>query len=171
MDFYEVLTARCSVRSYDKRPVEEDKLRRVLDAGRIAPSASNRQDWKFIAVQDREILQKLTEACEQPWIAQAPVMIAVVGLNNRIMFCEVPAAPVDCSIAIDHMTLAAVAEGLGSCWIGHFKQDECRQLLGIPAEYQIIQMLTLGYPGETPSKKTDRKSFEEVVCYDLFSKP
>jgi len=169
MEFYEVLHKRCSVREYEDRPVEDEKLRKVLEAGRIAPSASNKQDWKFVVVQNPETIAKLTEFCEQPWIAQVPVMIAVVGLNGRIMFCEVPAAPVDCSIAIDHMTLAAVEEGLGTCWIGHFKQSECRKLLGIPEDSRIIQMLTLGYPKGEPAKAKSRKDFDEVVCFEKFS--
>jgi len=169
MEFYEAVNGRYSVRHYEDRPVEADKLRRVLDTGRIAPSANNKQDWKFVVVQEQGTLANLTEACEQPWIAAVPVIIAVVGLSDRKMLCEVPAAPVDCSIAIDHMTLAAVAEGLGTCWIGHFKQAECRDLLGIPSDYQIIQMLTLGYPKGEPKKEKPRKDFDEVICFEKFS--
>ncbi len=169
MELYEAINRRYSVREYRNDDVEGEKLKRVLDAGRMAPSARNRQDWKFVVVRDPAVKTALVEAAEQPWMSAAPVIIAVVGTGNNTMFCGVPSDPVDCAIALDHMTLAAAVEGLGTCWIGHFKQDECRNILGVPAEYTIIEMLTLGYPaGEVPPAK-DRKALEEVVCYDRYS--
>ena len=169
MDIYEVMDKRFSVRKYKHQPVEEDKLQRVLNAGRIAPSASNRQKWKFVVVRDDKLRKALSEAAEQPFVGEAPVVIAVVGLGpEEIMSCEIPKDPVDCAIAIDHMTLAAVAEGLGTCWIGHFDQDACCRLLGVPPTGKIIDLLPLGYPdvSQPPAK---RKPLEEVVCYDGFS--
>jgi nitroreductase len=78
---------------------------------------------------------------------------------------------VDCAIAIDHMTLAAVAEGLGTCWIGHFDQDACRKVLGVPASAVIIELLPLGYPapGAEAPKTKPRKPMNQVVCYERFS--
>ena len=170
MKLYEAIEKRCSVRKFKDKAVEDDKLRRVLNAGRIAPSASNRQDWKFIAVRDQAIRSELVKAAEQAWMQAAPVIIAVVCTNERTMFCEIPAGPVDCAIAIDHMTLAAVAEGLGTCWIGHFKQGDCKKILGVPDDARIIQMLTLGYPAQAGPKEKSRKDFDEVICYEKFSK-
>jgi nitroreductase len=170
MDLYEAIQKRHSVRSYEAKDVEEDKLRRVLDAGRIAPSARNRQEWKFIVVRDAAVRAKLAATAEQEWLKTAPVIIAVVGLTpDKTMFCDVPTDPVDCAIAIDHMTLAAVAEGLGTCWIGHFKQDEAKKVLGVPDGAKIIEMLTLGYPKGPAKTEKPRKSFDEVVCRDKFS--
>ncbi|MCD4825676.1 MAG: nitroreductase family protein, partial [Phycisphaerae bacterium] len=146
MELYEAIEKRYSVRLYEEQDVEEDKLRRVLDAGRNAPSAKNLQNWKFVVVRDEATRQELAGACEQPWMELAPVHVAVIGTSGRMMFCDIPADPVDCAIAIDHMTLSAVAEGLGTCWIGHFRQGECKKILGVPDELQIIELLTLGYP-------------------------
>jgi nitroreductase len=170
MDIYEAIRSRYSVRAYQKRPVEEDKLTRVLDAGRIAPSARNTQPWKFVVVRDESRRGALAELSGQPFLAEAPVVIAVVGTSpGRVMFCDVPADPVDCAIAIDHMTLAAVAEGLGTCWIGHFPQDQCREFLLVPATAKIVELLALGYPASKPPKTRSRKSLPEVVCYEKFS--
>lgn len=169
MDLYDTIKTRCSIRSYAEKPVEDDKLRRVLEAGRLAPSGRNLQGWKFVVVQDADHRKALAQASDQPWMATAPVIIAVVSTDpHRIMHCNVPAAPVDCAIAIDHMALAATAEGLGTCWIGHFNQHPCKQLLGVPELMQIIEMLTLGYAAADPAAK-DRKAFDDVVCFETFS--
>ena len=156
MDLYEAMRKRCSVRSYLDKPVEADKLDRVLNAGRLSPSARNRQERKFVVVRDGERREAVAEASEQPWMAGSP------------MYCTVPTDPVDCAIAIDHMTLAAVAEGLGTCWIGHFGQDACRRLLGIPAEAKIVELMTLGYPADPPVERP-RKPLEEIVCHETFA--
>ncbi|MCK4275577.1 MAG: nitroreductase family protein [Phycisphaerae bacterium] len=169
MDIYEAIKQRYSVRAYEDKPIEDDKLQRVLEAGRVAPSGNNRQEWKFIVVRDPELRSGLAKAAEQPFVGQAPVVIVVVGTNpTRIMKCEVPADPVDCAIAIDHMTLAAVAEGLGTCWIGHFDQKASRKVLGVPETATVIELLPLGYPAGGPKGKP-RKAFSEVVCYEKFS--
>ena len=169
MELFEAIQKRCSVRKYESRDVEQDKLRHVLEAGIAAPSASNRQELKFIVVRDGALRAKLTEASEQEWMEAAPVIIAIVGLTpQRVMFCEVPSDPVDCAIAIDHMTLAAVSQGLGTCWIGHFKQADCKKILGIPEDAKIVELLTIGYPAKEPAKVKKRKSFDELVCRDRF---
>jgi len=168
MEVYEAIRKRCSVRAYEDRDVEEDTLRRVLEAGRLAPSARNRQERKFVVVRDRERRRALAEAADQAWIARAPVIVAVVGTTpDAVMHCGVPTDPVDCAIAIDHMTLAAVAEGLGTCWLGHFNQDACRRLLDVPSDATIIELLAVGYPDGEPGPKR-RKEFDEVVYQETF---
>jgi len=169
MDVYEAMEKRYSVREYADRPVEKDKLERILNAARIAPSARNAQDWKFVVVTDGELRKTMAAAAEQPLLAKAPVVIAGVSTNpERQMRCKVCSGPVDLAIAIDHMTLAAVAEGLGTCWIGSFDQDACCELLDVPPTAQIIELLVLGYPADSPKPKS-RKSMDEVVCYERFS--
>jgi len=170
MDLYEAIRKRYSVRAYQDRPIEDDKLRRVLEAGRIAPSGNNRQQWKFIVVRDPKVRKKLVTAAEQDWMKTAPVILAVVGLTEgESMFCGVPADPVDCTIAIDHMSLAAVAEGLGACWVGHFTQDEAKKALGVPDGCTVIELLPIGYPQGPMKEDKPRKDFDEVVCQDRFS--
>jgi len=167
MDLYEAIKLRYSVRSYLNKPVEQEKLDRVLDAARLAPSGSNRQPWKFVVVHDAEARKKLISACSnQEFVGQAPVVIAGVGLMpDRIMSCGVPGDPVDVAIALEHVALAATAEGLGTCWIGAFHQDQIRALLGIPTNAKVIEMMTLGYPADRPQPKT-RKPIRELVCHD-----
>jgi len=169
MDIYEAIEKRYSVREYQDKPIEEEKLQRVLNAGRLAPSGRNRQEWKFVVVRDPELRRSIAKAADQAFLASAPVIIAVVGLTpDSVMHCKVPADPVDCAIAIDHMTLAAVAEELGTCWIGHFDQDSCCALLDVPSSAKIIELLALGYPAvEAGTKK--RKPAEAIICYERFS--
>lgn len=169
MDVYDAIRLRRSVRKYEDRAIPDEVLTKVLGAGVLAPTGRNTQEWKYVVVRDPDTISRIAEASEQEFIARAPVVVAVVSLDpERNMYCGIPAGPVDCAIVIDHMTLAAVAEGLGSCWIGHFDQDKCRQLLEVPAPAKIIEMLVLGYPADTAAEKT-RKSPSELICMEKFS--
>jgi len=169
MDLYEAIKNRYSVRAFLDKEIEKDKLDRILEAARLAPSARNRQEWKLVVVRDAEVQQALAQAAEQPFVGQAPVVIAAVGLTpEQTMYCDVPTDPVDCAIVLEHVALAATAEGLGTCWIGHFKQDECRKVLGVPDSARVIELMPLGYPAAEPGPKT-RKSLKETVCHDKFS--
>jgi nitroreductase len=167
MDFLELVASRYSVRAYESRPVEQEKLDRVLEAVRLAPSGSNRQPWRFVIVRDQETRNQLVPACfNQQFVAQAPVVIAGVGLMpDRVMRCDIPGDPVDVSIAMEHLALAATAEGLGTCWIGAFYQEQVCQVLGIPDSVKVVEMMTLGYPADKPREKS-RKPMDEIVCYD-----
>ena len=169
MELKEVIKKRRSVRDYEDLPVPEDKLLRVLDAARLAPSGANRQAWKFIVVRDSEKRQQLAQAAEgQTFVAEAPVIIAAVAtMPKPVMICGVPEYAVDLAIAVDHMTLAAVDEGLGTCWIGAFSQEETRNILNVPAKYRIVALLPLGFPKQSGGPKV-RKSLNEVVCYETF---
>ncbi|MFW6133629.1 MAG: nitroreductase family protein [Planctomycetota bacterium] len=170
MDVYEAIRKRFSVRAYQDRPVEDDKLGRVLDAARLAPSGRNRQPWKFVVVRNAETRSKLAELSGQSFLADAPVVVAVVGTSpEAIMHCDVPADPVDCAIAIDHLTLAATAEGLGTCWVGHFPQDECRKLLGVPGSAKIVELVALGHPAAQPPAGKSRKPLDELVCHEQYA--
>ncbi|NLY55097.1 MAG: nitroreductase [Firmicutes bacterium] len=169
MDLYECIRVRYSVRAYQDKDIPDEVLRRILEAARLAPSASNRQDWKFIIVKDPELKQQVAQAARhQMFIAQAPVIIAGVSLNpDRLMSCEVPAYAVDLGIAMEHIALAAVAEGLGTCWIGDFSQNRVKELLKVPEEYKVVELMPLGYPADKPRVKV-RKSLEEIISYDKF---
>lgn len=170
MNVYEVIKERRSVRAYQDKQIPEDVLNRILNAARVAPTAKNRQEFKLVVVKDKDMRQKMQEAANnQPFVSQASVVIAAVGLTpNDKMRCDVPTDPVDVAIAIDHITLAAVEEGLGTCWIGSFFQDKAREVLGIPPSYKVIELLTLGYPADSPKPKS-RKTLEEIVCHEKFS--
>lgn len=161
---------RYSVRSYQKRPVEKEKLDTVLEAARLAPSARNTQDWRFVVVQDAAVRKQLVPAANnQAFVGEAPVIIACCGINPAYtMRCGQPAYAIDLAIAIDHMTLQAVEEGLGTCWIGSFYEDQVRTILGIPANTRVVELLALGYPNDTPKPK-NRLPLKQIVCYDRWT--
>ena len=122
MDVFTAITNRRSVRAYKDSEVEDEKLQKVLSAARLAPSASNRQEWKFIVVRDRETRKKLARAAlGQSFVAQAPVVIVACGTETeRVMTCGQSTYTVDVSIACTHMILQAFELGLGTCWLGAF---------------------------------------------------
>ncbi|MBC7189540.1 nitroreductase family protein [Candidatus Aerophobetes bacterium] len=170
MDVMEAIKTRRSVRKYQQKPVPEEKLKKILEAGRLAPSARNAQSYKFIVVRNPELIKKLAkEATPYHFIGEAPVIIAAVSLKpDYIMSNGVPAYAVDLGIALDHMSLVATSEGLGTCWIGGFYQEPAKKILNIPDKYKVAALMPLGYPADTPGEKM-RKSLEELVCYDTFA--
>jgi nitroreductase len=171
MDFYDVIQKRLSVRSYKPDPVPGDALGRILEAGRLAPSAKNYQPWKFIVVTDPAIRQALVPACRgQSSVGEAPLVIcacAVVEQAWKGMGGYWSAEAVDVTIALEHMILAAAAEGLGTCWIGAFLEDEVRKVLAIPEAAKPIALTPLGYPAKE-SRPRPRKTIAEIVCYDRY---
>jgi len=169
MDVMEAIRTRHSVRSYADKPVEDTKLEAVLEAGRLAPSAKNMQEWRFVVVRDPETRQKLIAAAKnQAFVGEAPVVIACCAENaDYVMSCGQLSYPIDVAISIDHMTLKAVEEGLGTCWIGSFYEDQVKAILGIPKKTRVVEMLTLGYPkpGETGRPKS-RLDMKEIVHWE-----
>ncbi len=169
MNVLDAIRNRRSVRAYEPRPVPEESLTRILEAARLAPSASNRQEYKLVVVRDARTREKLVDAAAgQRFVGEAPVVIAAVSLApEQVMRSEVPTYAVDVAIAVDHMTLAAVEEGLGTCWIGAFSQDKVKRLLGIPEGYKVVALLPLGFPADRPRPRT-RRELHEIVCSDAF---
>jgi nitroreductase len=167
MDVRKAIQTRQSIRAYNPREVEEDKLERVLDSGRLSPSAGNRQERRFVVVRNARRRQLLSEAAKnQNFVAQAPVVIAACSVETEyVMACGQPAYPIDTAIAVDHMTLQAVEEGLGTCWIGAFDEKKVREILNIPDGVRVVQLLALGYPSAVPSP-TSRKSLDEIVMWE-----
>ncbi|PIU29373.1 MAG: nitroreductase, partial [Candidatus Hydromicrobium americanum] len=151
------------------REIPEESLNKILEAARLAPSAANRQLWKFVVVRDKKRRRALADAAGgQGFVGEAPIIIAAVGLQpDHLMGCGVPAYAVDLAIAVDHMTLQAVELGIGSCWIGAFSQEGVKKILKIPDKYKVVTLLPIGYPATSGGSKI-RKSVEEVVCYETF---
>ncbi len=172
MEFYEVIRRRLSVRAYKPDPVPEEVLNRILDAGRLAPSAKNLQPWKFIIIRDEKIRQALVPACRnQQFIAQAPVVICACALLEQAwkgMGGYWSAAEIDVTIALEHIILAAASEGLGTCWIGAFIEEEVRKVLAIPEGVKPVALTPLGWPAQEP-KPRPRKELKEIVCYERYS--
>jgi nitroreductase len=142
-------------------------LGRVLEAGRLAPSARNLQEWKFVVVRDPELRSRLVEAARgQSFVGEAPAVIVGCAVETEhVMTCGQHCYPIDVAIAMDHMTLAATAEGLGTCWIGAFYEDKVKDILRIPDEVRVVAIMPIGYPaGELTPRP--RKPLDEVVVWD-----
>ena len=171
MDFYQVIQSRKSIRAYKTDLISDDILERILEAGRIAPSAKNIQPWKFIVIKNPEIKKALVTACRnQEFIAQAPIVICAVALE-KIAWGNMggywSSYPVDITIALDHMILAATNEGLGTCWIGAYNEVEVKRILKIPEDVKVIALTPIGYPIQNPDAKP-RKSLSEITSVDSF---
>ena len=171
--FYELAKARYSVRNYRDIPVEEDKLQYILECGRIAPSAANYQPWHLIVIRDKEMRTALAKTYNRPWFLQAPVVVVICG-DHQSGWKRADGkdhTDIDASIIIDHMTLAAAEQGLGTCWICNFDALACTEILQLPTNMEPIAYLPLGYPGKEPDDRTRhlaRKKLEEIVHWEKF---
>jgi nitroreductase len=167
MDVHEAILSRRSIREYESRDVEQDKLMRVLEAGRLSPSAGNRQERRFVIIRDARTRKALSEAAkDQIFVAQAPVVIAACSVESEyVMSCGQLAYPIDTAIAVDHMTLQAVEEGLGTCWIGAFDEKKVKEILSIPDYVRVVAILPLGYPLAVPHP-TARKKPGEILIWE-----
>ncbi|OGS42886.1 MAG: hypothetical protein A3K76_01060 [Euryarchaeota archaeon RBG_13_57_23] len=173
MEVHEAIELRRSVRSYLPKPVPPDVLRRVLEAGRLSPSAVNHQPWHFVVVTDPVKRNGLTDGPYAKFLAESPVVI--VGLGDKVKSPKWHI--VDTTIALQTMVLAATAEGLGTCWIGSFYEDKVRKLLNVPDNLVIVAMLSVGYPREKeestsrPPRIKNRRPLAEIASYEEFGKP
>lgn len=157
MEVFEAIAKRRSIRAYKNQPVSEDALAKVLEAARIAPSAGNRQEYKFVVVKDEATRKAMVAACNnQAFVGDACVVIVGCATNPAKRY-----AWVDVAIAMDHMTLAAANLGLGTCWIGAFSEEKVKELLGIPEGVTVVCVLPLGVPA-TEGMMRARKSKEDL---------
>jgi len=168
MDVLSAIKARRSIRKYSSKPVEEEKLQKVLEAARLSPSARNQQNWKFIVVRDDKRKEELTEAIGQSFVGEAPIILVSCGTETKsIMRGGQPRYTVDLSIATAYMILEACEQGLGTCWLGSYDEDKVKEVLGIPEDVRVVAITPLGYPAESPAPRP-RKELDEIVCYDKF---
>lgn len=168
MNVIEAIQTRKSVRHFLDKPIEDNKLQLILGAGRLAPSASNRQEWRFVIVRDPETRQRLVDAARgQQFVGEAPVIIvACAATDDHIMPCGLPCFSIDVAIALDHITLAAVDQGLGTCWIGAFNQDQVKQILGIPDEIRVVELMPIGYPTDPTPIEKRRLPLTTIIHYE-----
>lgn len=171
MSVLKVIQKRRSIRRYRKESISEEVLQRVLEAARLAPSGKNFQPWKFIIVQDDELKKKLAKAsAEQHFMAEAPVIIVACGFpedSYSRLGRYMKSWPVDVTIALEHLILQATEEGLGTCWIGSFEEEEVKSILNIPEEVRVLALTPLGFPNEEPPYR-GRKRIDEIISYDGF---
>ncbi len=167
MEVFDAIRTMLAVRSYQDKPVPDAVLRRILEAGRMSGSASNRQPWHFVVVQDRDTVRKVAAVARTgPYVAQAPLVI-VVAIDKSIRF-----AVSDASRAIQCMFLAAWADGVGSNWVGFGEMDGAKDLLNIPADLDVLAVLPFGYPVAALGRgRKRRKSLAEVAHRERFGRP
>lgn len=169
MEFNEIISKRESIRSYDPSgKVPGEVIRRILDAGRMAPSACNMQPWKFLVVSSPGMLEKVKGCYNRDWFRDAPHVVIVVGLKDKAWIRSYDmyrSVETDAAIAMTHIILAAENEGVATCWIAHFDPAKLRKALGLTAGQEVFGMTPLGYPvpgfRKTGDKK--RKALEDVA--------
>ncbi len=167
MEYSELIFRRKSIRRYQDRPVEEEKIRKILEALRIAPTAANRQPFVFYLIRNRDAISRLREAYDREWFYTAPVVIC--GFVDRgkawTRKCDGKNyGEVDVTIAMDHLILAAANEGLGTCWIAAFEPQALRRILDVPDHLDPVVITPLGYP-EGGTRDTKRKPIDEIVRF------
>lgn len=171
MKVLDVIQKRRSVRKYKENPISEKALMRVLEAARLAPSGKNFQPWKFIIIKDKALKEKLAQASAgQFFMAEAPIIIVGCGFPDNCyahMGRYMKSWSVDVTIALEHLILQAQEEGLGTCWIGSFEEEEVKAILNIPENVKVLALTPLGYPDEIPRFR-GRKSLDEIISYDRF---
>ena len=167
MDFLELARRRYSVRSYKSDPVEQEKLDRILDAARLAPTAANRQPYQLIVIHTADREAELLRIYSKLWFVQPPIIICACGLLAKSWARKDGKNynDVDVAIVMDHLILAATAEGLGTCWIGAFDQAAAKEVLGLPDGVEPIAFTPLGYAADRPPRKK-RKPLSELVRYE-----
>ncbi|GAF03288.1 putative NAD(P)H nitroreductase [Saccharicrinis fermentans DSM 9555 = JCM 21142] len=169
MHFKELIKSRYAVRTYHENKVNPTLIKQVVNAGRLAPSAANRQPWKFIAVDDDEILNKIHAAYPREWFAKVPNLIIVYGNHEeswKRSFDGKDHCDIDTAIAIDHMTLAATELGLGTCWVCHFNPQLIQEVIQNEPYWEPMAILTIGYPVELKAPHKKRKTIEEVLSFN-----
>ncbi len=174
MNFIELAKQRYSSRKYKSEPVEEEKLKTVLEAGRIAPSAANYQPWIFIVVKGNNI-ENLRSCYTRDWFITAPMYVVLCANHNQSWKRKdgKDHADIDLAIAADHMTLAATDIGLATCWVCNFDNEKLIETLDLPTEIEPIVILSLGYPADhfdINRHQSKRKNLDDIVYYEKYKK-
>jgi nitroreductase len=171
--FLDIAKNRYSCRKYDARPVEDEKLNLVLEAGRVAPSAVNFQPWHFYVIQEKDELESFYPAYHREWFQTAPCVIVICADHSQSWKRKADGkdhSDVDAAITTDHMTLQATELGLGTCWICNFYLDKTREVLKLPDHLEPVVILPLGYPLDDvdPDRHhKKRKPLSEIVSYGI----
>jgi nitroreductase len=164
MNTIETTLARRSIRRFKSEPIPPQDLTAILEAGRQAPSAANRQPWHFVVVTDAEQKQRVAQACNgQMWMADAACILVACGLPQVSAKWYL----VDVAIALENMVLAAYSLGYGTCWIGAFDPAKVKQVCGIPADLDVVACTPLGVPEIAPAAR-DRKPWDEVFSINSY---
>lgn len=165
MNFKELCRARYSVRAYKPDAIPADKMEYIKECVRLAPSAVNKQPWKFFVIDDEENRRKLQQCYERDWFAQAPAYILVCSHAAEAWtrrYDDKNHADIDNAIAVEHLCLAATEQGLGTCWVCNFRVQLCRELFNLPEELYPFAIIPIGFPAEAETPEKLRKETEDV---------
>ena len=162
----EKVLSRRSIRQYENKEIPQEILEKILEAGRQAPSAANRQPVRFIVITNDTLKNELSKGRYNRFIKDAPVTI--IGCANRGPVLTRKWSIVDTTIALQNMVIAAWTLGIGSCWIGDFKEKQVKELLHIPRQWKIVALITFGYPAEHPEARK-KKPLTEMVTFNNFT--
>ncbi len=173
MEFFEAIKNRRSIRSYKKQELTQETINQLIDAARLAPSAGNAQPWAFIVATEPKTKEALADAAfGQKWLEEAAVVFVVCadlkraeesyGERGKSLYCFQ-----DTSAAIENILLAACSMGLGTCWMGAFREEEIRKVINAPPHMKPVALIPVGYPDESPRQRA-RKSLADIVCRDQF---
>ena len=166
MHLIDIIMSRRSVRKYKEKNIPKEILKKILTAGKYAPSAANKQPWHFIVITDQEIKEKLsTERWTNSFIKDSAFTIVGCAYQGNT-FSRIWST-IDTAIALQNMVIAAWSLGIGSCWVGDFDEVEVRRMLHVPRRWKIISLISFGYPDETP-KITPRRSLKKIISHDRF---
>ena len=179
MNVFEAISMRRSVRNYSPRPIPDEVMVRMCQVLHMAPSACNLQPWHFVLVLDQTLRQQLAKAAnEQNWMAAAPITVVACGLPGQAyqhMGGHGNSVDIDVAIALDHLMLAAAADGLGTCWIGAFSEPAIKRLIDAPPDVKVVAMTPLGYPATADLQhrlqSADRKPLAEIFSADRYHGP
>jgi nitroreductase len=172
MELQNAIRNRYSVRNFTDKAVSRSEIEKILEWTSLAPSAVNFQPWHFIVISRKDKLETIRSVYHRQWLQTAPVIV-VACVNHRESWKRGSDGhdfgEVDTSIAIDHLTLAATANGLGTCWICNFDVTRCKQILNLPEYLEPLALIPLGYPaGTSPAK--NRKPLQEIVSWEEFQR-
>jgi nitroreductase len=165
MSTVDLILSRRSIRRYENKDISEEDLQQILETGRQAPSAANRQPIRFVIVNDHNILKILCDNLITRFVKYAP--LAIAGCANTKSLLTGKWAVVDATIAMQNMVIAAWSLGIGSCWIGACNEKKVKELLKIPEKWKLVALLTFGYPAEQP-KQRKKKPFEKIFSFNSF---
>jgi nitroreductase len=165
MDFLELAEKRYSVRAYQEKPVEEEKLNKILEAARLAPTAANRQPFRILVIPTEGRKEELRRIYARDWFVQAPYIIGICALPSEAWVRRDGRnyAVVDATIAMDHLILAAASLGLGTCWVAAFNEAAAREVLQLPADWDPVAFTPLGYPADNWQPKKRRPLTDLVI--------
>lgn len=182
MKLDEIFESRRSIRSFSRKPIARQDVFSLIHAARIAPSACNSQTWRFVVVSRLETIRHIAQTAMRPiipnrWLADVPLLIVGCSqldiIANRVgrKFTGTDYYQIDLGIAMEHMVLKATELGLGTCWIGWFREDRIKQILDIPSRIKVSAMLAVGYPKAPLSKARGRKSIQEIAFSERWNQP